>query len=91
MFNTISSRQIQREYKKVFERANKSKQPIVLMSNNKPVGAVVGLDILEKLQLEAVLEEALQDYKKGRTKSISTLKELEADFEQMRKEVNTQR
>lgn len=88
MLNTISARQIQREYTRVLERANKSKQPIVVMSNNKPIGAVIGLDILEKLQLEATLAEALEDYKKGKTKTISTMEGLEADFEQMRQEAD---
>ena len=86
MFNTISARQIQREYKKILEEANKSKKPIIVMSNNKPQGAVIGLDLLEKLQVDAVLKEALEEYKAGKTKEISTLKELEADFDEMRKE-----
>ena len=88
MLNTISARQIQREYKKVLNQANKSKEPIIVMSNNKPLGAIIGLDLLEKLQLEAVLKEALAEYKAGKTKTISTIEELEADFEQMRKEAN---
>ncbi|MBI2338036.1 type II toxin-antitoxin system prevent-host-death family antitoxin [Candidatus Daviesbacteria bacterium] len=88
MFTTISARQIQREYKKVLEEANKSKEPIVVMANNKPVGAVVGLEILERLQLEAVLNQALAEYKTGKTKIISTMEELEADFAEMKKEVN---
>ena len=88
MFNTISARQIQREYKKVLQRANRIKEPIIVMSNNKPLGAIIGLDQLEKLQLEAVLNEALKEYKAGKTKTISTMKELEADFEKMRKEAN---
>ena len=89
MFNSVSARQIQREYKKVLQNANKSKEPIVVMANNKPLGAVIGLDLLEKLQLEAVLKEALAEYKAGKTKTISTIEELEADFEQMRKEANS--
>lgn len=88
MLNTVSARQIQREYKKVLENANKSKEPIVVMSNNKPLGAVIGLDLLEKLQMEAVLKEAIEEYKAGKTKSISTTAELEADFEEMKKEAN---
>lgn len=88
MFNTVSARQIQRGYKKVLEKANQSKEPIVVMARNKPVGAIIGLDLLEKLQIEAVLKEALEDYKAGKTKTISTIEELEADFEQMRKEAN---
>lgn len=88
MFNTVSARQIQREYKKVLEKANKTKEPIVVMANNKPLGAVVGLDILEKLQIEATLSQALEDYKAGKTKTISTMDDLEADFAQMKKEAN---
>ena len=88
MFNFISARQIQREYKKVLEDANKSKKPIIVMSNNEPQGAIIGLDLLEKLQLEAVLNEALRESKLGKTKTISTMEDLEADFEEMRKEAN---
>ena len=88
MFNTISARQIQREYKKILEKANKSKEPIVVMARNKPLGALIGLDLLEKLQLEAVLNEALEEYKAGKTKTVSTMEELKADFEEMRKEAN---
>lgn len=86
MFATVSARQIQRGYKKVLEDANKSKEPIVVMSNNKPLGAIISLDILEKLRLEAALNEALRESRAGKTKTISTMKELKADFEQMRRE-----
>ena len=88
MFITISARQIQREYKKVLQQANRSKEPIIVMANNKLLGAVVGLDILEKLQVEAVLSQAFEDYKSGKTKTIKTMNDLEADFAEMRKEAN---
>ncbi len=88
MLNTVSARQIQREYKKILLEANRSKEPIIVMANNKPLGAIVGLDLLEKIQSEMVLKEALEDYKTGRTKKISSIEELEADFEEMRKEAN---
>lgn len=84
MFNTVSARQIQREYRKVLENANKLKKPIVVMSNNKPLGAIIGLDILEKLQVESVLKQALDEYKAGKTKNISTPEELEAEFEEIK-------
>jgi prevent-host-death family protein len=86
MLNTISARQIQREYKKVLQEANKSGEPIIVISNNKPQGAIIGLDLLEKLQLDLALKEAVEEYKKGTTRLISTMEELEADFEEMRKE-----
>lgn len=83
MFSTVSARQIQREYKKVLEDANKSKEPIVVMSNNEPKGAIIGLDLLEKIRLEAVLEEALEEYRAGKTVSIETDKDLAKHFKEI--------
>ena len=89
MFNSISARQIQREYKKVLKSANDSKEPIIVMANNKPLGAIIGLELLERLQLEAILNEALKEDKAGKTKTISSLEELNADFEDMKKEASS--
>ncbi|MFH1566035.1 MAG: type II toxin-antitoxin system prevent-host-death family antitoxin [bacterium] len=87
MFNTISARQIQREYKKVLEKANRSKEPIVVMANNKPLGAVIGLDLLEKLQLEILVSQALEDSRLGKNKVIKNMKDLEEDFQELEKYV----
>ena len=88
MLNTISAKQIQREYKKVFERANSENKPIVIITNNKPVGAIIGLHLLDKLnkniQLEKLEKEALKEYKKGQIKTISTSDELEDFFQEIR-------
>ena len=83
---TVSARQLQREYKKVLKKANRTKEPIIVISNNKLQGAVIGLDQLEEIRLNAVAEEVLKDYREGRTKSISNAEELKADFEEMKKE-----
>lgn len=83
MFTTVSARQIQRGYKKVLEDANKSKEPIVVMANNKPLGAIISLELLEKLQLEAVLDEALREYKLGKTVGIETEKDLKKHFKEI--------
>ena len=87
MFQTVSARQIQREYKKVLGQANKSREPIVVMANNKPLGAVIGLDQLEKLQLEAVLKEAIDEYKAGKTTTLETEQDLQKHLEQIDKMV----
>lgn len=85
MFTTVSARQIQREYRKVLQQANQSEEPIVVITRNKPIGAIIGLDLLEKLQIEAVLKEALNEYKAGKTRSISTPEELEAEFAEIKR------
>ena len=84
MLSTISARQIQRKYKKVLQQANESKEPIIVMANNKPLGAVIGLDLLEKLRLEEAYQEAMKEYKAGNVRTISTKEELEAEFEEIR-------
>lgn len=83
MLNTVSARQIQREYKKVLQDANKSKEPIIVMANNKPLGAVIGLDLLEKIQLELIVKQALKESKSGKTKVIETAQELEQDLKDL--------
>lgn len=83
MYSTVSARQIQRQYRKIVDQANELKEPIVIMSNNKPIGAIIGLDILEKLQVESVLKEALDEYHAGKSKSISTPQELNAEIEEI--------
>lgn len=83
MLNTISARQIQRNYKKVLQQANESEEPIIVMANNKPLGAVIGLELLEKLQLEVTLSKALEEYKAGKTVSIKTEEDLKKHFKEM--------
>jgi PHD/YefM family antitoxin component YafN of YafNO toxin-antitoxin module len=89
MYQTVSARQIQREYKKLLEEANKSKKPIVVISNNKLQGAIIGVDLLEKLQLEALRTEALEDSRNGRTTVISTEKELLEHFKDLEEYVSS--
>ena len=83
---TVSARQIQREYKTVLENANKTKKPIVVMSNNKPIGAVIGLELLEKLQLDLMLKQALEESQQRKTIIVDTPKKLQDSFEEMRSE-----
>jgi len=85
MLNTISARQIQREYKKILQKANESKEPIIVMSNNKPLGAIIGLDLLEKIQLELIVKQALKESKSAKTKVIETSKELQEDLKELEK------
>lgn len=88
MLNTVSAKQIQRGYKKIFEDANKSNEPMIVITNNKPVGAVIGLELLDKLnkniQLELLEKEALAEYKNGETKTIATPQDLKTFFAEIR-------
>jgi len=90
MFNTISARQIQREYKKVLKNANRSKEPVVVMSHNKPLGAIIGLELLEKLQLEFLIKNAVEESKANKTVVISSESDLTSDLQELEQYVNPQ-
>lgn len=47
---TISARDIQRSYSKVFSEVNDSNEPVVVISNNKPQVAIISLKLLDELQ-----------------------------------------
>ena len=88
MLNTVSAKQIQRGYKKIFEQAKSDNKPIVVITNNKPVGAIISIHLLDKLnknmQLELLEQEAIKEYKKGQTKKISSPQELQDFFKEVR-------
>ncbi len=85
MYNSVSARQIQRGYKKLFQEANRTKKPIVVISNNKPQGAIIGIDQLEEMRLNALAQEGMKEYREGKTTTISTREELEAEFEEIKR------
>lgn len=86
MPKTVSVSDIQKNYRKVFDSARKTKEPIVVLSNNKPDVAIIDYDSLEKLRrieyeaeindtLSAV-EEGRREYKEGKTIKAKSLAEL---------------
>ena len=65
----VSARDVQRNYRSIFNQAKKS-GPVVVMTNNKPDVAIIDAQILDQLyskirKLEMVdAMEAIEDYKK---------------------------
>lgn len=45
---TISARDIQRGYKKVFDTVKRTKKPVVVMANNNPQAAIISLEMLAR-------------------------------------------
>ncbi|MCX6793556.1 MAG: type II toxin-antitoxin system Phd/YefM family antitoxin [Candidatus Gottesmanbacteria bacterium] len=45
---TISARDIQRGYKKVFDTVKKTKKPVVVMANNNPQAAIISVEMLAR-------------------------------------------
>lgn len=83
---TTTIRELQRNYKKVFNEAKKSKKPIIVMKNNKPDVAVIDVKTLqelekkiEELELEDAINSAKQgekEYREGKTVKASSLSDL---------------
>lgn len=68
MPKTVSVSDIQKNYRKVFDSAKKTKEPIVVLSNNKPDVAIIDYDSLENLrriEYEAEVKDALLAIEEG--------------------------
>lgn len=50
MLPTITARDIQREYKKVIDEVQSTNKPIVLITRNRPVAAIISIELLDRLQ-----------------------------------------
>lgn len=73
---TTTVREIQRNYKKVFEEVKKTKNPIVVMKNNKPDVAIVDIGELEELQAIASVNRGYMEYLQGKAKGFKSLVDI---------------
>ena len=86
MPRVVSSRDIQRNYRKIFDEVKKNKQPVVVLTNNNPDVAIVGIEQINELYIKAqrgeMLEakEAIDSYykekKAKKLKKLTSLKDL---------------
>lgn len=86
MPKTVSASDIQKNYRKVFNTAKRTKEPVVVLSNNKPDVAILDYEAFENLReaayeaeikdtLQAV-EEGRKEYKAGKTVKAKSLADL---------------
>lgn len=48
--NTIPARKLVRKYRDVFKTAEKTGEPIVVFAENKPIGAIIGNELLAEFE-----------------------------------------
>lgn len=48
IYNTVSARELQRDYKSIFAKAEKVQTPIMVISNNKPQGFILSPTTLKR-------------------------------------------
>lgn len=73
---TTTGKQLQRNYRKIFDEVKKSKEPVIVMRNNKPDVAIV--DVTEWEEEQAILEvlKSKEEIKAGKGKTLKSLKDL---------------
>lgn len=73
---TTTAKDIQRNYRKVFDMAKKTGEPVIVMRNNKPDVAIIDVKKLE--EMEAILEvlESREEARLGKVKLLRSLRDL---------------
>ncbi len=86
MPKTVSVSEIQKNYRKIFDDAMESKNPVIVLSNNKPDVVIIDYGTFEALRKAAfeaeindtlrVVAEGREEYKKGKSIQASSLADL---------------
>jgi len=73
---TTTARDIQRNYRKVFDEAKKSKEPVFVMKNNKPEVAIIDAKKLEEMEAILAVLESREEARAGKAKVLKSFKDL---------------
>lgn len=73
---TTTAREIQRNYRKIFDEAKKTKDPIYVMKNNKPEVAIIDAKKLSEMDAILAVLQSREDIRSGKGKVLKTLKDL---------------
>lgn len=86
MPSTVSVSDIQKNYRKIFDRAKRTREPVIVLSNNKPDVVIIDYDELENLRKVAygvevkdalaAIAEGDKELKNGKTKIATSLSNL---------------
>lgn len=74
---TTTAREIQRNYKKIFDEAKRSKEPVFIMKNNKPQVAIIDAAKFEEMEAVIATLESREEARAGKAKLLKgSLKDL---------------
>ena len=86
MPKTISSSDIQKRYREIFDEVKKTKEPVIVLTGNKPDVAIVDFTYLEKLRKESfdretkdaieAITQGEEELKRKKTKTLVSLSKL---------------
>lgn len=67
---TTTAKEIQKNYRKVFDEVKKTKEPVVVMRNNKPDVAIIDAKKLEEMEAILTVLQSRKEAKKGKAKLL---------------------
>lgn len=73
---TTTAKDIQKNYRKVFDEAKKTGEPIIVMRNNKPDVAIIDAKKLEEMEAILAVLESREEARRGKVKLLRSLKDL---------------
>lgn len=73
---TTTGKQLQQNYRKIFDEVKKTKEPVVVMRNNKPDVAIVDVKEWEEQQAILAVLQSREEIKAGKGKVLRSLKDL---------------
>ncbi|MBF8249421.1 MAG: Antitoxin [Candidatus Levybacteria bacterium] len=86
MPKTVSSSDIQKKYREIFDEVKRTKEPVIVLHGNKPDVAIVDYGYLEELERESyekevedtlrVVIEGRKEYRAGKTIKAKSLADL---------------
>ena len=86
MPKTVSSSDIQKKYRQIFDEVKKTKEPVIVLTGNKPDVAIIDYAYLEELKRESyekevkdtliAVEEGRKEYAEGKTTKANSLADL---------------
>jgi len=71
-----SAREIQRNYRKLFDRVKRTKRPLLVMKDNKPDVVIMGVKKLEEMEAVMAVLQSREEAQQGKTKVLKSLKDL---------------
>lgn len=67
---TTTAREIQRNYRKIFDEVKKTKEPVVVMKNNKPEVVIMDPKKLEEMQAIMDVLQSREETRQGKAKEL---------------------
>lgn len=67
---TTTAREVQRNYRRIFDLVRRTKEPVVVMRNNLPDVVIIDVEKLAEMEAIITVLQSREEAKKGKTKEL---------------------